>query len=81
MSEAIKAFQTLDNNTIILLIIRKVIFHMVAVPFFGFLRLDLSPSGYENRCFLVTLSSLIVRRPNLEVATKRLLHQQVKIPG
>ena len=24
---------------------------------------------------------LIERRPNLEVATKRLLHQQVKIPG
>ena len=25
--------------------------------------------------------TVIVRRPNLEVMTKRLLHQQVKIPG
>ena len=31
--------------------------------------------------FLVTLCHLIVRRPNLEVVTKRLLHQQVKISG
>ena len=52
-----------------------------AYPFFGFLRHDLSPYGYENRCFLVALCRLIVRRPNLEVATKRLLHQQVKVPG
>ena len=37
--------------------------------FFGFLRPDLSPSGYRNRCFLVALCCLIVRRPNLEVAT------------
>ena len=50
-----------------------------AYPFFGFLRPDLSPSGYWNRCFLVALCRLIVRRPNLEVVTKRLLHQQVKI--
>ena len=49
--------------------------------FFGFLRPDLSPLGYGNRCFLVALCHLIVRRPNLEVATKQLLHQQVKIPG
>ena len=34
-----------------------------------------------NRCFLVSLCRLIVRRPNLEVAAKRLLHQQVKILG
>ena len=46
---------------------------------FGFLRLDLSPWRYWNRCFLVALCCLIVRRPNLKVATKRLLHQQVKI--
>ena len=52
-----------------------------AYPFFSFLRPDLSPGGYGNRCFLVALCRLIVRRPNLEVATKRLLHQQVKIPG
>ena len=50
-----------------------------AYPFFGFLRPDLSPWGYKNRCFLVALCHLIVRRPNLEVTTKRFLHQQVKI--
>ena len=49
--------------------------------FFGFLRTGLSPGGYKNKCFLVALCCLIVRRPNLEVVTKRLLHQQVKIPG
>ena len=32
--------------------------------FFGFLRPDLSPWGYWNRCFLVALCRLIVRRPN-----------------
>ena len=36
---------------------------------------------YKNRCFLVALCCLMVRRLNLEVATKRLLHQQVKILG
>ena len=44
------------------------------LSFFGFLRPELSPWGYGNRCFLVPLCYLIVRRPNLEVATKRLLH-------
>ena len=34
---------------------------------------------YKNRCFMVAMCYLIVRRPNLEVVTKRLLHQQVKI--
>ena len=43
--------------------------------FFGFLRPDLSPWGCRYRCFLVALHYLIVRRPNLAVATKRLLHQ------
>ena len=52
-----------------------------AYPFFGFLRPNLSPWGYRNRCFLVALCPLIVRRLNLKIATKRLLHQQVKIPG
>ena len=52
-----------------------------AYPFFGFLRPDLSPQGYGNRCFLVALCCHLVRRLNLEVATKRLLHKQVKIPG
>ena len=52
-----------------------------AYLFFGFLRPDLLPWGYRNRCFLVALCRLIVRRPNLEVVTKRILHQQVKILG
>ena len=52
-----------------------------AYPFLGFLRPDQSPWGYRNRCFMVALCLLIVRRPNLEVATKRLLHQLVKILG
>ena len=49
--------------------------------FLAFLRSDQSPWGYRNRGFLVALCYLIVRRLNLEVATKRLLHQQVKIWG
>ena len=40
--------------------------------FFGFLSPDKSP--------WVVLCRLIVSKPNLEVATKRLLDQQVKIP-
>ena len=35
----------------------------------------------RNRCFLVALCHQIVTRLNLEVATKRLLNQQVEIPG
>ena len=35
-----------------------------AYPFFGFLRPELSPWEYGNRCFLVLLCHLIVRRPN-----------------
>ena len=52
-----------------------------ADPFFGFLRPDLSLRGYRNRCFLVAVCCLIVRRLNLELAANRLLYQQVKIPG
>ena len=52
-----------------------------AYPFFDFFRPDLSPSVYGNRFSLFALCCLIVRRLKLEVATKRLLHQQVKIPG
>ena len=52
-----------------------------AYPFFGFLRPDPSPWGYRHKRILVALRHLIVRRQNLEVVTKRLLHQQVKIPG
>ena len=48
---------------------------------FGFLRPDLKPWGYTNRCFLVALCHLTVRILNLEVATMRLLHQHVKTPG
>ena len=48
-------------------------------PFLAFS--DLTCHLEDTRCFLVSLCCLIVRRPNLEVATKRLLHQQVKIPG
>ena len=51
------------------------------LSFFGFLRPDQSPWGYGNRCFLVALCHLIVRRLNLEVTTKRLLRQQVKKTG
>ena len=52
-----------------------------AYPFFGVPRPDMSPGGYRNRCFLLPMCHLTVGRPNLEVVTKRLLHQQVKIPG
>ena len=44
--------------------------------FFGFLTPDLSAWGYRSRCFLV---AMIVRRPTMAVATKRFLHQQLKI--
>ena len=50
------------------------------VILFHFLRTDLLPWGCGNRCFLVPLYSLIVRKPNLEVEAKGLLHQQVIIP-
>ena len=51
-----------------------------AYPFLAFsdLTCRLEDTGIS---FLVALCRLTVRRPNLEVATKRLLHQQVKIPG
>ena len=53
----------------------------LCLSFFSFLRSDLSLLGYRNRYFLVALCRLIIRKPNLEVATKRLLHQQAKILG
>ena len=37
--------------------------------------------AFSDLTCLVALFCLIVRRPNLEVVTKRLLHQQVKILG
>ena len=49
-----------------------------AYPFFAF-----SDKTYHLEdmgiCFLVALCHLIGRRPNLEIATKKFLHQQVKI--
>ena len=51
-----------------------------AYPFLAF-RTDLSPCGHRDKCFLVALCHLIVKRSTLEVVNKRLLHQQVKIPG
>ena len=51
-------------------------------PFLTFsVRPDLPALGYRNRCFLVSIYRLIVRRPKLDVATKKLLHQQVEILG
>ena len=43
------------------------------LSFFGLFRPDLSPWGHGNKCFLVALRWLLVRRLNLEVATKMLL--------
>ena len=40
------------------------------LSFFGFLKPDLSPWGYRNRCFLIALCRLIIRMPNLNAATK-----------
>ena len=50
-------------------------------PFVAFPDLTCHFQGKEWVYLLVTLCQLISRRPNLEVATKRLLHQQIKIPG
>ena len=50
-------------------------------PFLAFSDLTCHLQDTGIRCFLVALCHLIVRRSNLEVATKRLLHQHVKIPG
>ena len=41
----------------------------------------LSPWRNRNRCFWATLCHMIVSRPNLDVVTKRVLYQQVKIIG
>ena len=50
--------------------------------FFGFPKPDLSPREYMDRCFpVVALCHLIVRRQNLEVATKKFFYQQLNILG
>ena len=41
----------------------------------------MSPWGHGDRCYLVALYRLLEKRPNLEVANKRLHHQQVKYRG
>ena len=50
-----------------------------AYPFLAFS--DLTCHLEDTEYFLIALCRLIVRRPKLEVATKTLLRQQVKIPG
>ena len=52
-----------------------------AYPFLAFSDLNCHPDDTGIRCFLVVLCHLIVRKLNLEVATKRLLHRQVKLSG
>ena len=42
--------------------------------------LDLYSWRYKNRCFLVALCHLIVRRPKLRGAIKRFHYQQAKMP-
>ena len=54
---------------------------VVPILFLAFSELTCQLDNMGKRYFLVALCCLIVRRPNLEAATKRLLHQQVKIPG
>ena len=50
-------------------------------PFLAFSDLTCHFEDAEIGVFWLRCVVLIVRIPNLEVATKRLPHQQVKIPG
>ena len=52
-----------------------------AYPFLAFSDLTCHLKDTGIGVNMVTLCRLIIRRPNLEIATKRLLHQQVKILG
>ena len=52
-----------------------------AYRFFAFLDLTCHLEDRGIGVFLFALYRLIVRRTNLKVATKRLFHQQVKMPG
>ena len=49
-----------------------------AYPFLAFLDLI---CRLKDRCFMIALCRLTVMRPNVEVATERLVHQQVEMPG
>ena len=66
----------LKLNSILLLHQLKLAQGQLALAF-----LELTGHLEDTGCFLVALCHLIVRRPNLEVATKRLLHQLLKILG
>ena len=52
-----------------------------AYLFLGFSDLTCHLKETRIDVFLVALFCLIVRRPNLEIVTKRLLHKQVKVLG
>ena len=52
---------------------------VISVDAYPFLTFSDLTCQYRNRSFLAALCHLMVRRPNVEVATKRLLNQQVKI--
>ena len=54
-----------------------------AYPFLVFrdLTSHLKDMYFMDMYFVAPLWQLILRRPRLDVATKRLLHQQVKVPG
>ena len=55
-----------------------VVISVDAYHFLAFLDLTCHHEDIEIGFFLVALCCLMVRRPNLEVATNRLCHQQVK---
>ena len=55
--------------------------HIFLVGWLGQTDSDFIVRWVTNKCFLVALCHLIVRRPILEVATRRLLYQLVKILG
>ena len=52
-----------------------------AYPFLAFSDLTCHLEDTGMGVFMVALCRMIVRRPNLEVAIKRLFHQQVRIFG
>ena len=52
-----------------------------AYPFFWLFQTGHVTLRYRNRCFLVALCCMIVRRLNLEIVIKRLFHEEVKIVG